>query len=97
MSKIISSSLIDNLILLLHKDNAVILKLLHILLISVLNNEKTVGKFCKTYVVENLISCVREKPRETCKIMLDFIIILIENREFRNLFMFLEGHLMLVK
>jgi hypothetical protein len=44
-----------------------------------------------------MIIGVRDKNREVAKMMLDFITILVENKEFRNVFMFLEGHYMLVK
>ncbi len=44
-----------------------------------------------------MIQSVRDKYPEYSKIFLDFLIILMENKEFRNLFMFLEGHLMIMK
>jgi hypothetical protein len=44
-----------------------------------------------------MIIGVRDKNKEIAKMMLDFITILVENKEFRNVFMFLEGHYMLVK
>ena len=44
-----------------------------------------------------MIIGIRDKNKEIAKMMLDFITILVENKEFRNVFMFLEGHYMLVK
>lgn len=56
-----------------------------------------ISKFARTYTVDNMIHSVRDKSAETSKIFLDFLIILMEHKEFRNLFMFLEGHLMIMK
>jgi len=44
-----------------------------------------------------MIQTVRDRGLEFSKIFLDFLIILMEHKEFRNLFMFLEGHLMIMK
>jgi hypothetical protein len=44
-----------------------------------------------------MIMGVRDKNKETGKIMLDFLILFVENKDFRNLLLFLEGHLMLIK
>ncbi len=54
-------------------------------------------KFTATYAVENMIIGVRDKNKETAKVMLDFLILFVENKDFRNLYLFLEGHLMLLK
>lgn len=102
-NKIANSNIIDHLCFLLQKDNLSILKLLHFILIPVIResllsrNIVIVQKFVKAYNVENIIQGIREKSNEICKILLDFVILLIENNEFRNLFMFLEGHQMLIK
>ena len=45
------------------------------------------NKLIITYAVENMIIGVRDKNREISKIMLDFLIVLVENKDFRNLFM----------
>jgi hypothetical protein len=95
--QILSSTIIDHLIFFLHKDNIIIIKLLHITLISLLSREDVVDKFTRTFIVENMITCIRDKNREAGKLMLDFLSILLENKDFRNLFLFLEGHLMLLK
>jgi hypothetical protein len=55
------------------------------------------NKFVVTYVAENMIIGVRDKGKENSKIILDFLIKLLDLKDFRNIFMFLEGHLMLVK
>lgn len=59
--------------------------------------QEIMNKFAKTYTVENMIQSVRDKTQDVAKLFLDFLIILMENKEFRNLFMFLEGHLMIMK
>lgn len=55
------------------------------------------AKFAKIYTVESMIANVKEKNKEVSKLILDFLIILVENKDFRNLFIFLEGHVMIVK
>jgi hypothetical protein len=44
-----------------------------------------------------MIQSVRDKSQDYSKIFLDFLVILMEAKDFRNLFMFLEGHLMIMK
>jgi hypothetical protein len=102
--RIINSDIIDHLIFFLYKDNIIIIKLLHITLMSLLKRlifsnirEEIVLKFIKTYTVENMITCIRDKNKEAGKLILDFLSVLLDNKDFRNLFLFLEGHLMLLK
>ena len=44
-----------------------------------------------------MIIGIRDKNKDIAKTMLDFLITLVDNKEFRNLFLFLEGHYMLYK
>jgi serine/threonine protein kinase len=96
LSLMLSTSLIDQIIYLLNTDNLTILKLIHFILIPIMDNREVFNKFSKTYIVELIISGVKDKNQQNGKIILDFILILIVEKEFFNLFMFLEGHSMII-
>lgn len=93
---IINSSMVDNMILLLSSDNVIILKLLKYLFKPVLQNEHIISKFTKTSTIESMIQNIKKENMEITVIILDLIIILIDHSEFRNMFMFLGGYLVLI-
>lgn len=93
---IINSSMMDNMIYLLNSDNVIILKLLKYLFKPVLSNEHVLSKFTKTSTIENIIQSIKNEKMETTVIIFDLIIILIDHSEFRSMFMFLGGYLVLI-
>ena len=44
-----------------------------------------------------MIQIIRDKNKEIAKLILDLLIILVENKNFRDDFTYLEGHLMIIK
>lgn len=97
LSLIINSTLIDKMISLISTENQTIMKLLKYLFKTILSNDKVTAKFTKTIIVEKIIDCLKEKKRELLSMVLDFVIVLIDNCGFRNLFMFLGGYLILLQ
>ena len=87
--KILSSEMIDNMIELLIVNNPTLIKLIKYMLKPHINNKIFVNKFKKTKNVEILISAIKNKIPE----ILELIFILIDDEEFRRLFMYLGGFL----
>ena len=85
--KILSSEMTDNMMELLIVNNNTLIKLIKYMLKPNISNKIFVNKFKKTKNVEILISAIKNKIPE----ILELIFILIDDEEFRRLFMYLGG------
>ncbi|MCQ2818698.1 MAG: serine/threonine-protein kinase [archaeon] len=89
---IYSTSIIDNLFLLINCENGVILKLLQVLLTTVINENKVAEFFSKTSIVEGIIKNLYSNSPEIIEVNMDLIKLEIDNPNFINMFLYLDGY-----